>query len=385
MKVWLKHSSMPLAMAIYAAFIVLFLCTFDSYSLAFISPETPFMKIAEIPFHRVEFITLLFSLTFGIGVVAGVLLKDKVNRLLPLCAVILGSLTLFIGLLDVDLVQQLMPMTRISHIIMTVSRLTGIMLGISGLFIGISSSALIKSGKYLLIGVVVGGVLSVFAEATKAYNTIYMFFGLAIIAVAVALQLFKTENKPISYNKLNFTSNIFCYSNAFLTSGALTFFAIVGYIYFKFSLNESTMVYLITIASSLALFIMFSKLNFNNLTKIILGIINLALWFTAIILPNTTITIFAVMFSFSLLGGCRIASSNSNFTLLFSAFGSFIFTIIACLVNHLLSEVIKYSGNRVIYQVSEYAWIVFIAITAIVVFISIFINSKKRKKIEINK
>lgn len=378
----LKLSAMPIITAFCAAFVIIFLSTFDSYALTNLTPETPFLKIADIPFHRIEFIVLLFSLTFTVGAVIGVLLKKRIRILLPISAAIIGIIALIIGILDIDVMQKIIPMTRISHVIMTVSRLTGIILGISGLFVGILSCAMIKHGKYILSGIVVGAAISIFAEAANIYNVIYMSLGILIIIVAVLLQYVKHDQlvtyTPQQTTNINISTKIIHYGNAFLTAGAAILIAIVGYIYFKFTLDTPTAIYTITIAAALAIYIVTYKLRVNNTTKLCLGVLCLIIWIAAIVIPDATLTALAIISSAMLLGACRSNSSaiNSKYTIIAASAGCTVFAIIAVALNHCLAEIIKHSGNRVIYQVSEYAWIVLLAILAIILIKSIFVNRK---------
>lgn len=382
MKNWLNRYALPMATAIYAAFFVIFMCTFDSYSLQFITPETPFLNIAGVAFHRVEFVILLFCLTFAVGAVVGILLKNKVRKVLPFCAVMLGIITIFIGMLNVDLVQKLFPTMRISHVIMTVSRLVGILLGIAGIFVGISSIVLIKHIKYTLTGIVVGGGFSIFAESAKAFNIVYLLVGIAIVAIAVVLQYFMTEEVAPQSVQNPFSKNLLQYSNVFFSAGAMIFFAIVGYVYFNITLNASSLVFSIVLISSFALYLVSAKISFNTLSKCIVGAVCLALWIATIVVPDIVLTSFAVVSSFILLGSCTSACDNKSNMLLSATLGAIVFSVIACVLNHCLADITKHSGNRVVYAVSEYAWIIFVAIVAIVMTLSLVTSHKEKRKVD---
>lgn len=363
-------------------FVLLFLFTFDRYSLDFVTPETPFFTIAKLPFLRMEFISIVFCLAFLCGVVLAMLLKKHSNKLIKISTMFVGVIAIVLGIVDVNLFQILFPTMRISHVIMSVSRITGIVLGASGLFVGISIACSVGQkglSKTIIYAVIAATALSLIAVSESFYNFIYILVGALIILIAVMSQYYDIK-QVADVPKVNLRSSLCNQICVFFGVAATVITALLGYQFITVTLQASITIYALTMATAIVLFILCAKYEFHMVSKIILIIISLAVWILNIILPTLLLTITAIVISAVTMGvfsSVNKAKANYIFAV---ALGMLVAAVIAYVLNHYFSVITKYSGNRVVYEVKALAWLVPIAMAMLFNLLSVLPNKRKEIK-----
>ena len=96
----------------------------------------------------------------------------------------LGCIAVFLALFDADALQLLAPTMRISHVIMTVSRVLAIPAGAGGIFAGVYFSRLSDFGalkKPMCIGAADAVICSVFANAENLQTVLYAVCGVLLL------------------------------------------------------------------------------------------------------------------------------------------------------------------------------------------------------------
>ena len=340
-------------------FVLLFLFSFDRYCLDFVTPETPFMQIAKLPFLRIEFISIIFSIAFLAGVVIALLFKKHSLKLVQISTMFIGLLALIIGIVDVNLFQILFPTMRISHVIMSVSRMTGIILGVSGVFVGISIACLLgqkQLSKGILYGTIIAVAMSVIAISEQWYNIMYILCGSVILLIAIMSQYCKLEKSDISAPKFAIKTNIFPDISTFF--GIITFvlMAILGYQYLTISLKTSTTLYVMTLAVAIIGYLICAKLNFLNVSKIILMLVMIIVWAINILLPTAIMTVVAFIVTAVTMGAFADSEKDNSYNnSLTIAIALLISVVVSYILIHYFSEVVKHSNNRVVYYLDAFA------------------------------
>lgn len=285
--------------------------TFDIYCKNQVTPETPLLNIAGLPFLRMDFLLIIFTLAFLIGAVIVHIFKKAVGFLLPFALGFSGLLSLFIALFDVNTLQLFDPTMRISHVIMTVSRVLAITAGVSGGFIGAVCTMIYRkkaSVKSIALYSMLAVILSVFANAENMQNWLFLISAILLLGSSILNDFSKNtvydkakrDSSPASIKICSFLSTV-CFTS------------LIG--------------------------ISYSTLCENA------GILELG--YTASL--GIIVTIFA--FSLSL----HFNSVLQPIALLLGSILSYIFI-------HYASDVVTYSGNRVIYITPYYISIFLIAI-----------------------
>lgn len=186
MKQFFRQNALSAAVFSVVFYIVSVFLTLDTYCKNEVTPETPLLNIAGLPFLRMDFVLIVFSLAFLLGALLSLLLKSAA-KLLPFGLGALGCIAVFLCFFDVNTMQLLSPTMRISHVIMTVSRVLAIVAGASGLLAGFCLAALRGRtvGKKAVVSAAVVAVLfSVGANAENGQTTQYFVCALLLLCAS---------------------------------------------------------------------------------------------------------------------------------------------------------------------------------------------------------
>lgn len=306
-------------------YIVSIFITFDTYCKNQVTPETPLYNIAGLPFLRMDFILILFTAAFLIGSLVSILLKKGIKILLPLSLGVLGCIALFISLFDVNTMQIIDPTMRISHVIMTVSRVLAIVAGASGIFAGIAVMAVfnnLSSKKPILISSVSAIILSVVANAENMQTVLYFVCAVLLLISSLAVDFSKSSDLEILKPKIS-----------------------------KRSLAEFISVLSITVLFGISYSVLrenagISETGFTAISGLILLLLLITL-------------------------GDKQSNVINGLALLFGSVVSYI-----CI--HYASDVITYSGNRVVYVMPYSIGIACIAIIIVTILYKLIINHKQK-------
>lgn len=184
MKKWVQAHSAQFAAFSAVFFSVSLFLTLDIYCKNQVTPETPLLNIAGLPFLRMDFVLVVFAAAFAVGTIAAGILKKFACGLRVLALGALGCIAVFFALFDVDTVQLLVPTMRISHVIMTVSRVLAITAGAGGIFFGVYFSRLsdfYALKKPMCIGAAAAVACSVFANAENLQTMLYAVCGILLL------------------------------------------------------------------------------------------------------------------------------------------------------------------------------------------------------------
>lgn len=347
--------------------------TIDMYSINNITPEFPLINIANLPFLRMEFIIIIFSITLTIGIIVGILSKSKLNILSNISIFILGFLILIIAIFDVYTLQTILPTLRISHIIMVLSQIVAIICGTTGLFIGILIIKLLKNFKrenlkVALLSLLFSVVLSTLSISNNMYKVIYIFLGVCLLVNFALNQYLPIKNSYCVENqKIDIYSNISC----FLSFGILTFMSFTANSYILNTLNLSQYAYLVSLAFLFVFFIIGLYVNIPYLLKSIIIIFILLLSLLISFIQND-ILLFISFIIIPLCLGMILEKKDFRvkFSILTACISIFIFSILSYVCVHYSSYIIKYSNNRIEYQMDSLNYIL-ISICTIIMIITI--------------
>lgn len=169
----------------------LLLLTFDVYCRTEIVTDVLFINISGLKFHRMEFVSIIFSLAFLIGLILEKLFKHR-KMIVCFALSILAVFAAVFALLNTDLFQILCPTMRISHVTMSLSRILGIFAGVSGIMTGVGIEYVFhgKANKNsAVLAVVVSVILSVFMQSTGLYRA-----GFLLATAVILVCLFLSES-----------------------------------------------------------------------------------------------------------------------------------------------------------------------------------------------
>ncbi len=306
--------------------VTLFL-TLDTYCKNRVTPETPLLNIAGLPFLRMDFVLIIFTAAFLIGTAIVYLLKKSAPFLLPFALGVAGLLSLFIALFDVNTMQLFDPTMRISHVIMTVSRVLAIVAGVSGGFIGAACTILCRqkiSAKSAVLSAGAAIILSLLANAENLQNQLFAFCAVLLLFGSAVCDFSKEKICLESKAKRAAPKTAIC---AFLS--AVSFTALAGSIYAVLCENA----------------------GFSALTcTVFSGIVCIA--FCAVLT----------------VGYRAVLSPAAMFT------GS----VLSYVLVHYGSRVVTYSGNRVIYIMPYWVGSVLLAVSAVTA-VLLFRQKKKEQ------
>lgn len=387
----LKNNSRDNILAAAVAYVMVFALTFQQYFAKFISPETPFFKIGTIPFQHIEFVAIVFVLAAMVGVLVSIfILKAKMSKLVSIFVVLLGFISIFIGMFSVDFLQKLMPTMRISHVIMTVSRLNGIILAASGFFVGLLLHVVAGQYKRVFYAMVIALILSVFAYSLNAFNVIYIVLGVAIVLLAIVYGFIGVNKETVVMEQAEtaLSTKIIGYISAVFKGGIITFFFVYGYYYFINTFAVSAVAFAVTAVACGLIWFLFSRLVLPVYAKIACGFIAITIFIANACVPMVSLLIVALLIGSVFIGMCNDSKSNKERvdkqTLLCGLTGALIFAILAMVFNHYVSNVIVYSQNRIVYEPSVLGTLILLAlIIAIEVIecLKMFINKRLKKNI----
>ncbi|MGN0469181.1 MAG: hypothetical protein ACI4GY_10700 [Acutalibacteraceae bacterium] len=291
----------------------LLLLTFDVYCRTEIVTDVLFINISGLKFHRMEFVSIIFSLAFLIGLFLEKMLRHRKGFVCFALSVSAVFAAVF-ALLNTDLFQILCPTMRISHITMSLSRILGILAGVSGIMTGVGMEYVLhgKANKNTaVLAVVVSVILSVFMQTTGLYRV-----GFLLAATVILVCLFLTENcknHPLPEN----------------TSGKKSSKKISLLQFFCFA--AITVLLLIT-----PRFVM-TTCGLNYLSAALI------------------VGVFLLFF---------IVFSDSQMISAFGFAGMMAGSVIHYIIVHYICPMTVYSGNRVIYSVPIYLYLVVLLVTA---------------------
>lgn len=176
------------------------LLTFEWYCSDTILTDLSFMNIAGQPFYRMEFASIVFAAAMLIGSIVGSQWRRLSRRLISLSLSVLAVFALLIAFLNVDLFQLLSPTMRISHVTMTVSRILTILLGVSGLCVGLNCGYLQKREIGRGTAVMASGLavlLSALAVSGAFYQLIYCITSASLFAAAFYVDFAKRDQADL--------------------------------------------------------------------------------------------------------------------------------------------------------------------------------------------
>lgn len=335
-------------------FVFFMLFSFDGFCFDTITTETPLTKIGELPLLRNEFVALLFSVTAIAGAAAGTVLRIKEKGYSSLLTTLLGVIVLFFAFFDVDALQIFAPDMRISHVIMTLSRLSAIIAGASGIIVGLALS-LLDFKKYtgaIAAGVLSATMLSILAVQEKLYTLCFAIVTVILLATGIAGQYFKAD-PTIKYTAPTVIQgavsaaadrlfSIFCITVLSLTlCGYLT--DTEGYGYAAYFIC----VFVLTVS-----YIFAKKLDCKAVIPS--AAVALALSCAAIASRQFALVIFTCAAVGFAAGSCRYNKCVSlPWNGLVSAVALFLGAIVSYYVVHELSQVMTFSANRTVYLVQS--------------------------------
>lgn len=380
----LKDKSQDNVMAVIIAFVMVFALSFQYYFSKFISPETPLMNIGGIPFQHIEFVSILFTVAMLIGVlVSQFLLKEKIFKLVPICIAVLGFIAIFIGMFTVDFFQKLAPTMRISHVIMTASRLNGIILSASGLFIGIILSAAMNHTKRIIHALVLALLLTVFAYSLNAFSSVYIVLGVAIVILAIVYGFIGVDNNSVKLPSENRILSVKMLDkiSPVIKGGIISYFFVYGYYYFINTLSLSAIAFAVTAITAGIIWLLFSSITIHKYAKIVCALIVISLFVANACVPTISLLLLSIMFGAALLGMCNKKECKEKYSIISGCAGAIIFAIIAMVVNHYMAEITKFSSNRIVYEPSVYGFFILlgmIIISVIIDYLRLFIDTKSK-------
>lgn len=334
--------------------------TIDRYSLDYVSPETPFMKIGEMAFQRMELIAVLFGITMLAGLGIGKLFRMQAKTANMLAVGIGGCIVFLIGVFDVDFLQKLIPTLRISHVIMTVSQIIGIASGAIGLVVGLRMSASSQGGKSTWMMLGAAGVLAILAFATNAYRTVYLIVGItALLAVSVTALLQNSEEEQTTEIATEHLVPVHISQRMQSAAlwGALAATAVCAHCYFSYTVSQAECL-LVAIALASAFVLRAAKrCQIAMPVRYAWIVVSVAVWIVACTTSDPFWVSVAILATVSCAGlfSSNAQAEKSDFP---AVAGVIVMVCLAWVLNHMLGEVVQYSGNRVVYQVHPAAmWI----------------------------
>lgn len=308
MKRLLNRNSINIAAFAVVFYITSIFITLDIYCRNQVTPETPLYNIAGLPFLRMDFVMIVFTLAFSAGTILSVILKKCSKTITSFALGALGCIAIFMFLFDVNTMQLIAPTMRISHVIMTVSRVLAIFAGASGIFAGLTAANISKyslSKKPLIISSASAIILSVIANAENIQTVLYLICGILLLTSSI---IFDFSNKNDIADKNSNTKPKKLIAAEFISTLSIT--VIFGILYSALCNNAGAGETVFTVTSGLVLLVLIISFDMNKT-----GIIK----------------------SIALLLG----------------------SIISYVLIHYTSEVITYSGNRVVYVMPYFIVIIF--------------------------
>lgn len=359
-------------MNVFAVFLYIFfmLFSYDPFCFDSVTTETPLLKIGELPLLRSDFVALLFALTALIGAAIGTVLRFKNKGYSSIISTLLGVFMLFFVFFDVDMLQILAPSMRISHVTMTLSRLSAIAAGASGIVAGLALPLLSaeKHAKALISGVLAATLLSILAVQEKLYTMTFCAVSVILLVIGICGQFFNNDKcaenvKPVALSAVaeaidRFTSlfavTVLCLTlSGYLTKtegyGPSAYFICVLLILGGYALAKGTRFKTAAVPSAAALILCCLSIAFRPFALIVI-----------------TCAVAGFAAGSSRYNDCETTPWDS----LVSVAAIFIGAIVSYYVIHDLSEVMTFSSNRIVYLVQSNLFIP----TAIVLGVKLIYN-----------
>lgn len=318
---------------------VLFACTFigtllllvfDAYCRTEVVTDVLFINISGLKFHRMEFVSIIFSLAFLIGAVLEKLFKHS-KGFACFAMGVLAIFTAVFAMLNTDLFQLLFPTMRISHVTMSLSRILGILAGVSGIPVGVGIEYAWRgktNGKIAAAAVIVSAASDVFMQSTGLYR-----IGFLLSAIIVLICIYITEVK-------NDTEAMTDVGNK------------------RIAIKEMLMQFLI----------------FTSVTVLVLIT-------PRFLLAGCGLNYISVFLIIAVVLTILFGISDLQKVSLFGFSGMFVGSIFHYIIVHFVYTMTEYSGNRVIYYVPAYLFSIVLFVT-VAICVIYKLSEKPRRKIK---
>lgn len=343
-------------------FVFVFFLTFDSYSLTQVTPELVLLNLFGLPFARMELVSILFALTFAIGAGGCLLLKNYSKNLLSLSLALIGVISLVVGILDVNLLQAILPTMRISHVIMSLSRMTAFAVGTMGLFVGFNITNFVKYAvkidiKPVLYALITALIIGILSCAENAYNVLYCLLSAVIFVVAILGQFANKSLEETNFEK----TNCLAQANGCVVTFGMTFTVLAINLFLIFTLKLSIFTTFVVFFLMLVEYIAAKQIELNYIAKYVLWGLSVAFTIVCVFVQvDILIILTSTLIAFTF-GNLKSGQKQSYMSVFISSLGAIIATILAYVFNHYVSEVTTYSNNRVVYQIDSKLFIVVLA------------------------
>lgn len=340
-----------------ALFLGVMFLTFESFGYKTITTETPLIKIGELPFLRMEFVALLFSLTAIIGALIGILLAKRLKKYSPIFIAITAAVTIFIALFDINMLQILVPDMRILHVAMTLSRLSAIALGACGLFVGIAVVTLpaeSNNWKFTLSGVITAVLLSVLAVVEEWYMPIYICVAVVLFAVSICGEFIPTQINRSQGEKNNRTATAIGVIEIFLTISGICILILPLSSYLLNSLQMDIVSYIVLAGTIIFVSLLAAKLLNGKYIIIALYAVTLLIDLLLIFFADRFFVMIGVILTAASFGaGMSRNKQSGSVSVLITVSSLLIGAVLAYIIVHYMSDVIKFSNNRIIYALKD--------------------------------
>lgn len=335
-----------------SVFVTLILTSFDSFALNTMTPETPLLKIGTLPLSRTEFISALFGITCIAGALLAFAVRTKGGNYSPVCATVIGAVSVFLAVFDVNMLQILVPDMRISHVIMTLSRVSAIAVGLCGIPAGFALATLDirKHSVAAAAGVAAGAILAVTALSDSLYTVAFALTGIICLAAGIWGSFFKGADIP--YIKPDLLPSLLSCTDSVISCTGLAFVILVSYNYLTVTVAASYTLYAVCALLTLICFIAAGKIKVpaTAATAAVFTAVAIALCVTAVFVQTPFVTLLACC-ACGAMSGLSSSDRNTDVSVSGIAISASIFAgaVIACAAVHGMSEIVTYSGNRVVY------------------------------------
>lgn len=336
---------------VFAFFLYVFflLFAYDSFCFDTVTTETPLLKIGDFPLLRTEFTAFLFSLTSVVGAAAGIVLRIKEKKYSSLLITIPGLILLFFTFFDVDALQILCPSMRISHVVMTLSRVSAIATGICGLFFGLAL-ALLNSTKHpaaIICGVLAALLFSLLATEEKLYTLSFTAVSLILIATGISGQFFNCD-RPLENSQPKPLDAIAEFLEKFCSVFTLTVLSLTLCGYLTDTEKYGNTAYFVCIFAVFAGYVLQSRLR--NRATVPCVAFAIVLTGLCIAFRNYTLILITCFVAGLACGTGKCEKNNSApWDALVTTSALFTGAIVSYYVVHEISQIMNYSANRIVY------------------------------------
>lgn len=351
-----KSASLNLLATLIYVFVIFF--TFDTYSLTQVTPELVLMNMFGLPFARMELVAILFGITFAVGAVISVLCKDKSKKLLSLSLALNGVIALLIAVLDVDLLQSIFPTMRISHVIMTLSRLSAFAVGATGLFVGFNLTTHVKytpkiGAKSIFIAVLTAFVLGILSFSEGLYLLTYILSAAILFAAAIISQYAPNTDVAALHSKCDFYQS----AKSFLVAFAVAFMLLAGNAYMTFTLKFNGYACLAVLFLMIISYAFARQSKLPRIAKYMLYGAGVAATIVSTFVHTDVVIIACNIIIMAAFGATMSNQESTSHSMLAMSGGIIVAAVLAYVFNHYVSDVTTYSGNRVVYCIKGWFYL----------------------------